>query len=132
KRIGSASVATKEDGRSGGDVLVWDAESGREVLRRALPSNPWGVSFGADADRLAVSGDFGVKVWDLGKAGEAPPARGHTDGVSSVAVTPDGRTLVSGSKDRTAKVWDLATGQLRHTLAGHAAPGGPCAVGPGG
>jgi WD40 repeat protein len=33
--------------------------------------------------------------------------KGHTDGVWSVAVTPDGKTVVSGSYDNTLRVWDL-------------------------
>jgi hypothetical protein len=36
---------------------------------------------------------------------------GHTDGVSAVAVTPDGRRAVSASGDRTLKVWDLQSGR---------------------
>ncbi|NMF65714.1 trypsin-like peptidase domain-containing protein [Brasilonema octagenarum] len=40
-------------------------------------------------------------------------------GVNSVAISPDGRTLASGSWDDTIKIWNLATGQLIRTLAGH-------------
>jgi WD40 repeat protein len=39
--------------------------------------------------------------------------------VHCVALSPDGETLASGGTDRTVKLWDLATGQLRHTLTGH-------------
>ncbi|MFH1921865.1 MAG: hypothetical protein ABIP48_18520 [Planctomycetota bacterium] len=35
---------------------------------------------------------------------------GHTDGVSSVALSADGRHAVSGSSDRTLRYWDLQTG----------------------
>jgi GTPase SAR1 family protein len=45
--------------------------------------------------------------------------QGHTGAVWAVAVTPDGKTVVSGSWDRTLKVWDLATGHCRATLEGH-------------
>ena len=44
---------------------------------------------------------------------------GHTDAVSSVAITPDGGTLVSGSADRTIKVWRLSDGALLRTLTGY-------------
>jgi WD40 repeat protein len=39
--------------------------------------------------------------------------------VRSVAFSPDGRLLASGSGDRTVKLWDPATGELRQTLDGH-------------
>ncbi|MCT7954233.1 protein kinase domain-containing protein [Laspinema palackyanum] len=45
--------------------------------------------------------------------------RGHSSMVSSVAISPDGQTLVSGSLDETIKIWNLATGNLIRTLAGH-------------
>jgi WD40 repeat protein len=39
--------------------------------------------------------------------------------VNCVAISPDGKTLVSGSGGGTIKVWNLHTGELRHTLSGH-------------
>jgi WD40 repeat protein/DNA-directed RNA polymerase subunit RPC12/RpoP len=44
---------------------------------------------------------------------------GHTDWVTSVAVSPDGKWVASGSHDQTVKVWDLETGECRATLKGH-------------
>jgi WD40 repeat protein len=44
---------------------------------------------------------------------------GHTDFVTAVVVTPDGQCAVSGSKDLTLKLWDLASGTARHTMIGH-------------
>lgn len=44
---------------------------------------------------------------------------GHTSFVGPVAISPDGKTLASGSCDRTVKLWDVATGQERATLQGH-------------
>lgn len=44
---------------------------------------------------------------------------GHTNWVNSVAVSPDGRWVVSGSDDKTVKIWDLETGECRGTLEGH-------------
>jgi WD40 repeat protein len=42
---------------------------------------------------------------------------GHRNRVSCVAVSPDGRHVVTGSDDETAAVWDLQTGQRLHVLA---------------
>ena len=44
---------------------------------------------------------------------------GHRYGVTSVAVSPDGRRVVSGSYDDTVAVWDLESGARIHQLAGH-------------
>ncbi|CAI7653790.1 unnamed protein product [Penicillium glandicola] len=49
---------------------------------------------------------------------ELQTLEGHSDVVQSVAFSPDGRLLASGSGDGTVKFWDLATGALKLTLEG--------------
>jgi WD40 repeat protein len=46
---------------------------------------------------------------------------GHGDSVRCLAFTKDGKTLASGSTDRTVKLWDVAAGKERATLKGHKA-----------
>src|SRR5262245_43651731 len=45
--------------------------------------------------------------------------RGHGEAVHSVAFSPDGKRLASGSLDRTVKLWDVGAGQEIATLKGH-------------
>ncbi len=58
---------------------------------------------------------MGCGQWD-----SPPPLAGHSDQVNSVAFSPDGRYALTGSMDRTAILWDVASGTALHTLAGHA------------
>jgi len=45
--------------------------------------------------------------------------RGHTDGVCAVAVSPDGRFLVTGGEDNLVKLWDIASGKEMRSFVGH-------------
>ncbi|MFL6263862.1 MAG: TIR domain-containing protein [Thermoanaerobaculia bacterium] len=44
---------------------------------------------------------------------------GHTHWVTSVAVSPDGKWVASGSRDNTVRIWDLEIGECRAILQGH-------------
>ncbi|MFM6267558.1 MAG: WD40 repeat domain-containing protein, partial [Dolichospermum sp.] len=43
---------------------------------------------------------------------------GHNNSVNAIAVTPDGKTVISGSDDKTIKTWDLTTGNKVATFTG--------------
>src|SRR5258705_247692 len=50
------------------------------------------------------------------------PLRDHADLIFSVAFSPDGKTLASGSEDGPLRQWDVATGRpIGHPLPGHTA-----------
>jgi WD40 repeat protein len=48
-----------------------------------------------------------VKLWDSVAAKEKGTLEGHNGKVTSLAFSGDGKLLVSGSSDRTAKLWDI-------------------------
>ena len=62
-----------------------------------------------------------VRIWDVRQA----PARsiatiqGHKDAILSVAFSPDGSTVATGSYDKLVKLWDAATGKELRTLKEH-------------
>src|SRR6266550_4027824 len=50
------------------------------------------------------------------------PARvftGHARGIAALAVSADGGRALTGSEDRTVKLWETATGKLLRTFEGH-------------
>jgi hypothetical protein len=58
--------------------------------------------------------------------------QGHNDWIQSIAVTPDGQRIITGSQDRTVRVWDAVTGRQLLVLQGHTRPVRSVAVTPDG
>ena len=73
-----------------------------------------------------------MKVWDADKGTETLTLKGHTGMVRSVAFSPDGKRIVSGSWDNTVKVWDADKGTETLTLKGHTAQVTSVAISPDG
>ena len=69
---------------------------------------------------------------DLPPPGLVRTLRNHTSEITSCAISPTGDWLLSGSADRTLKIWDAASGQLLHTLTGHTSFVTACAISPDG
>jgi WD40 repeat protein len=95
---------------------LWDVRTSR-LARRVVPSPPatgWFdvVAFAPDGRLFGVNGP-GHEVWvcELATGQMVLRFDGHRAPVTDVAFTPDGRSLVSVSRDGTGLVWD---GALRH------------------
>jgi WD40 repeat protein len=114
--IALSAVAFSADGKlaasAGADMAihVWDTNTGAEVRTlRAHADWVTAVAFHPSGERLlSVGVDKSARVFELSKAEEASRI-GHAKSARSVAVSKDGRLIVSGSDDTTAKIWDLAT-----------------------
>src|SRR5438876_12414882 len=55
----------------------------------------------------------------LGGGAEVRKLKGHQGSVLAVAFSPDGKVLASCSRDKTIKIWDPATGELKKALSEH-------------
>ncbi|HEX4148014.1 MAG TPA: LamG-like jellyroll fold domain-containing protein, partial [Pirellulales bacterium] len=88
-----------------------------------LDSQPGILAFGPDAKRLAVGlkGNGTIVLVDPATATIKAKFKGHKNSLTSLAFSPDGHLLASGSaKDEcAARIWDLATGKERAELTGH-------------
>ena len=97
------------------------------------------MAWSPDGKKIASgSGDSTIKIWDS-QSGECQSTlRGHSrdnmgctchlragddedeyyEAVNSVAWSPDGKQIASGSDDETIKIWDSQSGECQWTLRG--------------
>jgi len=137
------SVAFSPDGRqvltgsgnpfertSDNTARLWDAATGQELRRFEGHTDPvTSVAFSPDGRQvLTGSGDKTARLWDAATGKELRRFEGHTDWVVSVAFSPDGRQVLTGSgflgifgesRDNTARLWDVTTGQEFRRFEGH-------------
>ena len=92
----------------GGKVaVVWDSESGRQVVKLRAPERVWRLSrccFSPDGKFVACAGDRNIYVWDISVSG-APLVKclaGHSKPVTFLAFSS---SLISGSEDGSLKFW---------------------------
>ena len=114
-------------------IRLWDTATGKlkSVLNWKHGTATHTLAFSPNG-RFIASGHYdGVKLWDntvkpkqqtddaIGDYQHTLGIDEHKDYVSELAFSPDGKTLLTGSKDGTIHAWDTATGNHRFTCTGH-------------
>jgi WD40 repeat protein len=91
-------------------VRLWDLATGKELHKMVGHDDRiTGVGFLSGNRAVSASQDRTIRVWDLETGKKLFWLAGHTDDINSLAVTPDGNTVLTGGArdDHSIRVWDL-------------------------
>jgi WD40 repeat protein len=122
------SIAVSGDmvvsGGADSNLLVWNRASqlstvvgqqAEAVSALALHGN---LLASANGNPTGTGDDNAILLWNRDSSGELIRLEGHERSVTSIAYSPDGEQLVSGSVDQTVRIWEVALGTSR-VLNGH-------------
>ncbi|GMF35170.1 unnamed protein product [Phytophthora lilii] len=104
-------------------IRVWDIASNEEgPAMTGHESEIYSLDYVNDLI-VSGSGDRKVRLWDA-RNGQCKKTFGNesggpSDGVTSVALSPDGRLIAAASLDKVVRIWDTETSQLLDRLEGH-------------
>ena len=114
-------LATQEDA---GFTRLWDLATGQQLgagrPHRSALYQP--IIFGPDSTWLALPGPEFAAIWELPEAVRPRFSLKGGGVVRSLALTRDGRRLVTGGLDRQVRVWDVETGRQLGPALPHPAP----------
>lgn len=102
-------------------VFVYEMNTGREMFSLPVNANLGAITFSTDGKIIVASGN-NLRLWNRETGAEIGVLTGHTGEITKVKFSPDGKYLVTASKDRSIRFWDLRTKTLQKTLIGHTTP----------
>ncbi len=121
-------VAFTPDGKKGlsgsydHTVILWDLDAKREIWTYPGARYINCLAVSRTAPRVLVGGGKTVYVVNLDNGKEVRRLEGHADSVVSVAFSTDGKRVLTGSDDRTVRLWDAEKWKELRPLNGHEGP----------
>jgi WD40 repeat protein/mono/diheme cytochrome c family protein len=107
-----------------GEAFLWDLERGTALKEFALkPEAKYLLcaAFSPDGKRCLIGAGTTLLVVDAAGGRVVQTLTGHSGWVTSATFSTDGEQILSGSDDRTVRLWDARTGRLVKVLTGHEA-----------
>jgi WD40 repeat protein/DNA-binding SARP family transcriptional activator len=101
-------------------LTTYEVATGRRLRSSNVPGCAW-LDISPDGSLLAAKDGRNIVIVDADTLELRRRLEGHTDDVLVIRFSPSGALLASGSTDRTAIVWDVATGERRELLRGNSA-----------
>ncbi len=96
-------------------VRTWNVEKGETTSPNIEFKGAWKCAYFPDSKRFAVAASAAsnpfVKVFEVETGKEILTLSGHTQRIRAVDVSPDGKTIASGSLDGTVRIWNAETGE---------------------
>jgi RNA polymerase sigma factor (sigma-70 family) len=117
-------LATLGGNSSARPLVIWDAQTGRQLLELAVPGSVLAAAFGPDGKTVvALARSQGALRWDIA-TGKQISRIADTGGAALAALTPDGKLLVTSDGDRNLRLFDLvASRSIRDMTVVEAEPG---------
>lgn len=121
------SVAFSPDGNflasasRDGTIRIWElAGSARLIdVQHGIDRDGISIAYTPGGHTLISAGGKRVLMWSLARP-LWRSMRGHTELIEAVAISPDGKTIATGSLDKTVQLWDVARGEpVSPPLIGH-------------
>jgi U3 small nucleolar RNA-associated protein 21 len=103
------TVVTGSDDRT---VKFWDFKTMKMVASAKMDSAVLNLTHHRESGLVAAAcGDFSVSVFDIDTRRKVRHFDGHSDRITDMAWSPDGRWLITSSMDASVRTWDLPTGR---------------------
>jgi WD40 repeat protein len=100
-----------------GNIWIWNLESGDQISKLEGQKWKWGMALAWSPNgQYLACGRANIALWDVSAGKQVQIFKGHRDFIRDLSFSPDGRKLASACVDKTARIWDVESGNLLHTL----------------